>query len=225
LLHVPNKVSFQIQSSLLGLSIPDAKGHLESSIMETLLSELFNTMFDTSYTPTTIQQSLETAARICETRTSWTNHGLISIPSKYKDVTIKVLSERVLKALESNDLRNNDELQRALTVAGSIVCLVTKPGKESWQGAPIVRPEFECHLTSLYRLVIEGALWMIAPRLIEVDLTLTFPQSLERWGWLRKLFSMSIGGRALDTYWFYDLIYAQGSKHCATEIACRNLSG
>jgi hypothetical protein len=100
-------------------------------------------MFDVSYTPTTIQQSLETAASICETRTSWTDHGSISIPSKYKDVTIKALSERVLKALGSNDLRNNDELQRALTVAGSIVRLVTKPGKESWQGALIVRPEFE----------------------------------------------------------------------------------
>ncbi|KAH6903341.1 hypothetical protein BKA70DRAFT_1302243 [Coprinopsis sp. MPI-PUGE-AT-0042] len=140
------------------------QGHLESSKMEDLLSGFFDTVFDFSYTPNTIQECLETAASICETT--------------YKEVAIKAFSERMHKALKSNDLSKGQELQRALTVVEKIVRLVTDPAR-TFQGVQF-----------------EDVLWILAPRLIEIDLTLRFPPFFERWCWLRTLFGLSIGDKA-----------------------------
>ncbi|KAH6877418.1 armadillo-type protein [Coprinopsis sp. MPI-PUGE-AT-0042] len=140
------------------------QGHLESSKMEDLLLEYFDTIFDFSYTPNTIQECLEAAASICETT--------------YKEVAIKAFSERMHKALESNDLSKNQEFQRALVVVEKIVRLVTEPAR-TFQGVQF-----------------EDVLWILAPRLIEVDLTLRFPPFFERWYWLTTLFSFAIGERA-----------------------------
>lgn len=102
--------------------------------MESLLSELFQTMFDLSYTPDTMQQCLETAAKLCETQSQWTSNSCIS-PATCKEVTIKALSERILKALESNNLF---ESERVLTVVEKFVDLLTRPGEVSWQGRFII---------------------------------------------------------------------------------------
>ncbi|KAH6876477.1 armadillo-type protein [Coprinopsis sp. MPI-PUGE-AT-0042] len=129
--------------------------------METLLSGLFETMFDFLYKPNTVTQCLRTAAYLCET--------------KYKGATIKNLSERILKALKSNALPEYPDLQRGLEVVEGIIAWAHKQDSQE----------------------IAEALWIVAPRLIQIDLTVRYPPSLERWGWLRHFFDYPNGDKQL----------------------------
>lgn len=47
-------------------------------------------------------------------------------------------------------------------------------------------------------LGIEEVRWIVAPRLVEVDLTLRYPPSLDRWLWLKRLFHSNRNQQASD---------------------------
>ncbi|KAH6877421.1 hypothetical protein BKA70DRAFT_215794 [Coprinopsis sp. MPI-PUGE-AT-0042] len=131
------------------------QGHVKESQMENLLSALFETMFDLSCKPNTVRQCIRTTVAICETA--------------HRKAAIEALSERIHRALETNDALENGKLHRGLAVVEQIAEWATGPESQG----------------------IEEALWIVAPRLIEIDLTARFQPSFERWRWLKRLFDSS----------------------------------
>ncbi|KAH6903214.1 armadillo-type protein [Coprinopsis sp. MPI-PUGE-AT-0042] len=153
------------------------RGNVESSTMETLLSGLFETMFDSSYQPSTVRPSIETAVPVDKL---WFNRQP-SIIAAYKDVVTKTLSEQIHKALERNDLledkdKDEDEdKEKGMRGAFKVIQCIADQVQMSG-------------LSGTESRGIEETLWIVAPRLVEIDLTLKYPPSLDRWLWLKPLF-------------------------------------
>ncbi|KAH6891809.1 hypothetical protein BKA70DRAFT_848241 [Coprinopsis sp. MPI-PUGE-AT-0042] len=94
------------------------QGHVGSVQMETFLIDLFDTMFDYSYQPSTVKGSIETAAKITKTH--------------FKGLVVKTLSERIYWALESSDFyQNHESIKRGLEV---VDCIISWARRKEYHG-------------------------------------------------------------------------------------------
>ncbi|KAH6903212.1 hypothetical protein BKA70DRAFT_603484 [Coprinopsis sp. MPI-PUGE-AT-0042] len=95
----------------------------------------------------------------------------------YNELVIKILSERIQTALKGTHFdQSHESLKRGLEV---VDCIIIWAQKEGFHG-------------------IEEVLWIVAPRLTEIDLTAVVYPSLERWHWLDCLLKYS--GNQLHRY-------------------------